>query len=260
MAGRARRSTRLGSARHQLVFVGRLVATLIHLRHDLPHSVLGLVLRVDRSTITPAVAEIRTLPTQRGARSPTVPACDYGLWPTCSPTPRPKVSSCDWTPPRSWSVGPSRPRWTARIRFREEETERHEGRRRRWPAGPHVVGRRPAAWSYARCHGRPQRGRGRLLPALPRRRSPPGRRLPRPEPPPPWPSTPPRKPRAGALPGGVQRRERDRHEHSSDRITVEHALADHKPWRQLTRWTRRSNRLPEAHRAIANLVSDRTAT
>lgn len=27
-------------ARHQLVFVDRLVATLIHLRHDLPHAVL----------------------------------------------------------------------------------------------------------------------------------------------------------------------------------------------------------------------------
>jgi hypothetical protein len=47
--------------------------------------------------------------------------------------------------------------------------------------------------------------------------------------------TPPRKPRPGALPDRVEQRERDRHEHSSDRITVEHALADHNRWKQLTR-------------------------
>lgn len=42
--------------------------------------------------------------------------------------------------------------------------------------------RHPAAWSYARCHGSPHRGHRRLLPALPRHRGPPGRRLNRPEP------------------------------------------------------------------------------
>ncbi|MGI5372683.1 transposase family protein [Streptomyces sp. CA-251387] len=63
--------------------------------------------------------------------------------------------------------------------------------------------------------------------------------------------TPPRKPQPGALPGRVDQRERDRHWHSSDRITVEHALADHKRWKQLTRFTHRRDRLPEAYRAIA---------
>nr|WP_246561598.1 transposase family protein [Streptomyces roseirectus] len=38
--------------------------------------------------------------------------------------------------------------------------------------------------------------------------------------------TPPRKPRPGALPDRVEQWERDRHGHSFDRITVEHALAD----------------------------------
>lgn len=36
--------------------------------------------------------------------------------------------------------------------------------------------------------------------------------------------TPPRKPRPGALAGRVEQWDRDRHQHSSDRITVEHAL------------------------------------
>jgi hypothetical protein len=63
-----------------------------------------------------------------------------------------------------------------------------------------------------------------------------------------------------ALPDVHARWERDRHWHSSDRITVEHALADHKRWRQLIRWIHRRHRLPDTHRAIAGLVSDRTAT
>ncbi|GAB1331577.1 hypothetical protein ACE1SV_59160 [Streptomyces sennicomposti] len=55
-------------------------------------------------------------------------------------------------------------------------------------------------------------------------------------------------------------REEARHRHSSKRITGEHALADHKRWKQLTRWTHRRDVLPDTYRAIAGLVSDRNAT
>ncbi|MEU8952634.1 hypothetical protein [Streptomyces sp. NPDC048489] len=34
---------------------------MIHLRHDLPHSVLGLLIGVERFTVTRAIGEIRTL-------------------------------------------------------------------------------------------------------------------------------------------------------------------------------------------------------
>jgi hypothetical protein len=68
------------------------------------------------------------------------------------------------------------------------------------------------------------------------------------------------KPRSGAPPDRVEQWERDRHGHSSDGITVDHALADHKRWKQLTRWTHRRDRLPDTYRAIAGLVSDRTIT
>ncbi|GAA2447915.1 hypothetical protein GCM10010405_34150 [Streptomyces macrosporus] len=71
--------------------------------------------------------------------------------------------------------------------------------------------------------------------------------------------TPPRKPRPGAPPARVEPWERDRHGHSSDRITVEHALADHKRRQRPARFTHRRDRLPETYRAIAGLVSDRTA-
>jgi hypothetical protein len=48
------------------------VATPIHLRHDLPHAVPGLLFGADRST-TRAVGEVRTLPAGRGCAVPDRP-------------------------------------------------------------------------------------------------------------------------------------------------------------------------------------------
>ncbi|MGC0407609.1 hypothetical protein RKD31_000852 [Streptomyces sp. SAI-163] len=71
--GGARKRAAGADARYQLVFGDRLVATLIHLRHDLPHSALGLLFGVDRSTTTRAFAEIRTLLAKRGCAVPDRP-------------------------------------------------------------------------------------------------------------------------------------------------------------------------------------------
>jgi hypothetical protein len=71
--GGARKRAAGAGTRHQLVFVNRLVATLIHLRHDLPHSVLGPLFDVDRSTITRAIGEVRTLLAERGCAVPDRP-------------------------------------------------------------------------------------------------------------------------------------------------------------------------------------------
>lgn len=71
--GGARKRAAGAGARHQLVFVDRLTATLIHLRHDLPHSVLGLLFEVERSTITRAIGEIRALLAERGCAVPDRP-------------------------------------------------------------------------------------------------------------------------------------------------------------------------------------------
>ncbi|MCQ4044754.1 transposase family protein [Streptantibioticus rubrisoli] len=54
------------SAKHRLVFVDRLLATLVHLRHGVTHDVLACWFGVDRSTITPAIAEVRPLLADRG--------------------------------------------------------------------------------------------------------------------------------------------------------------------------------------------------
>lgn len=71
--GGARKRATGAGARHRLVFVDRLVVTLIHLRHDLPHAVLGLLFGVDRSTVTRAVGQIRTLLAERGCAVPDRP-------------------------------------------------------------------------------------------------------------------------------------------------------------------------------------------
>lgn len=47
---------------YRLVFVDRLLATLVHLRHAVTHDVLACWFGVDRSTITRAVGEVRPLP------------------------------------------------------------------------------------------------------------------------------------------------------------------------------------------------------
>jgi hypothetical protein len=71
--------------------------------------------------------------------------------------------------------------------------------------------------------------------------------------------TPPRKANKICPPEVHEARARARHQPSSRRITVEHALADHKRWKQLAHWTHRRDRLPATYQAIAGLVSDRTA-
>jgi hypothetical protein len=53
-------------AKHRLVFVDRLLATLVHLRHGVTHDVLACWFGVDRSTITRAVGEVRPLLAERG--------------------------------------------------------------------------------------------------------------------------------------------------------------------------------------------------
>ncbi|MGW7825229.1 transposase family protein [Streptomyces puniciscabiei] len=68
----ARPATRLrewavgAGAKHKFVFVDRLLATLVNLRHGTTHDVLACWFGVDRSTITRAIGEVRPLLAQRG--------------------------------------------------------------------------------------------------------------------------------------------------------------------------------------------------
>ncbi|WP_246156946.1 transposase [Streptomyces xiamenensis] len=66
LASRPRRRAMGAGAKHKLVFVDRLLATLVHLRHGATHDVLACWFGVDRSTITCAVGEVRPLLATRG--------------------------------------------------------------------------------------------------------------------------------------------------------------------------------------------------
>jgi hypothetical protein len=73
-------------------------------------------------------------------------------------------------------------------------------------------------------------------------------------------SAPPKKPGKDALPEETTRWEQQRHQQSSRRICVEHAIAEPKQWRPLQRYLGRRDHFQETALAIAGLVSDRAAT
>ncbi|MEU7018813.1 transposase family protein [Streptomyces sp. NPDC046385] len=57
LASRPRRRAVGAGAKHRFVFVDRLLAVLVHLRHGVTHDVLACWFGVDRSTITRAIGE-----------------------------------------------------------------------------------------------------------------------------------------------------------------------------------------------------------
>ncbi|MGW7244310.1 transposase family protein [Streptomyces sp. NPDC054804] len=66
MTARPRQRAVGAGAKHKFVFVDRLLATLVSLRHGTTHDVLACWFGVDRSTITRAIGEVRPLLAQRG--------------------------------------------------------------------------------------------------------------------------------------------------------------------------------------------------
>jgi hypothetical protein len=72
-------------------------------------------------------------------------------------------------------------------------------------------------------------------------------------------TAPPKKPSKDATAEDAASYEQARHQQSSQRICVEHAIAEPKQWRPMQRWTGRRNSFEETSQAVAGLVSDRTA-
>ncbi|MEU4406433.1 hypothetical protein AB0F88_18090 [Streptosporangium sp. NPDC023963] len=72
-------------------------------------------------------------------------------------------------------------------------------------------------------------------------------------------TTPPKKPGKDTTPAEVTPGEAQRHRQSSQRICVEHAIAEPKQWRSMQRWIGRREHFAPIARAIAGLVSDRCA-
>jgi hypothetical protein len=72
-------------------------------------------------------------------------------------------------------------------------------------------------------------------------------------------SAPPKKPGSNTPPEETTRWEQQRHQQSSQRIRIEHAIAEPKQWRPLQRYPGRREQSQETALAIAGLVSDRAA-
>ncbi|MFJ4634044.1 transposase family protein [Streptomyces sp. NPDC088847] len=66
LTARPRKRAVGAGAKHQFVFVDRLLATLVSLRHGTTHDVLACWFGVDRSAITRAIGEVRPLLALRG--------------------------------------------------------------------------------------------------------------------------------------------------------------------------------------------------
>jgi hypothetical protein len=64
--GGGRRRAAGAGRKQKLVFTDRLLVTLVHLRHQLPHAALAELYAVDRSTVSAAVREVRPLLAARG--------------------------------------------------------------------------------------------------------------------------------------------------------------------------------------------------
>ncbi|MFC8495078.1 transposase family protein [Streptomyces sp. NPDC057235] len=66
LASRPRKRAVGAGAKRRLMFIDRLLAALVHLRHGATHDVLACWFGVDRSTITRAIGEVRPLLAERG--------------------------------------------------------------------------------------------------------------------------------------------------------------------------------------------------
>jgi hypothetical protein len=246
---------------YDLAFTDRVIATLVHLRFQLPHAALAELYRVDRSTVTRAVHEVRPLLAARGFAVPGKPglrlraladvfayAAAEGVELRIDGTEvqvrRPRAGK----PGRRAFVSGKKKQNTKKAaviagpdggtlwagafrpgRMHDQTAVRSEGIADLFRQYPQVKAKVDAGYrGLAReFHGQVQ--------------------------------APPLKPGKDAGPEETAAYEAERHQQSSERICVEHANAEHKQWRPLQRYLGRRENFDETYAAIAGLVSDRAA-
>jgi hypothetical protein len=246
---------------HDLPFTDRVIATLVHLRFQLPHAALAALYRVGRSTVTRAIREVRPLLAARGFAVPGHPglrlrtladvfayAAAEGAGLRIDGTEvqvrRPKAGK----PGRRAFVSGKKKQNTKKAtvitgpdggtlragafrpgRMHDQTAARTEGIADLFRQYPQVKAKVDAGY----------RGLAKEFPDRVQ--------------------APPLKPKKDAAPEETAAYEVRRHEQSSERICVEHANAGHKQWRPLQRYPGRREYFDETYTAIAGLVSDRAA-
>jgi hypothetical protein len=246
---------------HDLPFTDRVIVTLVVLRHQLPHAALAGLYRVDRSTVTRAVREVRPLLAARGFAVPHRPglrlhtladvfayASAHGVElridgtevqvrrPRASrPGRRAFISGKKKTNTKKATVvtdGEGRTLWAGAFRpgrMHDQTAVRTEGIADLFTRFPEVKAKVDAGY----------RGLAKEFPGQVQ--------------------APPLKPEKDATPEETAAWDQARHKQSSERICVEHANAEHKQWRTLQRYLGRRENFDETYMAVAGLVSDRAA-
>jgi hypothetical protein len=246
---------------HDLPFTDRVIVTLVHLRFQLPHAALAGLYKVDRSTVSRAISEIRPLLSARGFAVPGEPgirlrtladvfayAAARGVELRIDGTEvqvrRPKAGK----PGRRAFVSGKKKQNTKKAtvitgpdggtlwagafrpgRMHDQTAVRTEGIVDLFRQYPQVKAKVDAGY----------RGLAKEFPDQVQ--------------------APPLKPKKDAAPEETAAYEELRHRQSSQRICVEHANAEHKQWRPLQRYLGRREYFDQTYAAIAGLVSDRAA-
>jgi Helix-turn-helix of DDE superfamily endonuclease len=226
---------------HQLVFTDRVLVTLVVLRFQLPHQALAVLYGVHRATIPRAIHEVGPLLAKPGFAVPGMPGvrlrtlADVSAYAAAQGV-QLRLDGTETQVRRRRVNRPGRRRLSQARKSREH----HQGHHRLRRPGSDAVGRGGAARADTRP-GRDQARRDRGLAAATRRRPRHGRcRLPGPGQGI-WRSVhaPLPKPAKDAPPQELAAWRQARKQQSSQRICVEHAIAEHKQWRALQRWTGR---------------------
>ncbi len=246
---------------HDLPFADRVIATLVILRFQLPHAALAVFYGVHRCTITRAAGEIRPLLAQRGFAVPGQPglrlrtladvfayAAAEGVTLRIDGTEvqvrRPRASrpgrrafvsgkkKQNTIKATAVSDGHGRLLWLGAFR----PGRMHDVTALRTDGIEDLLRRHPDVRAEADAG---YQGLARDFPAQV--------------------SAPPKKPGKNAPPEDTARWEQHRHQQSSQRICIEHAIAEPRQWRSLQRWIGRREYFQETALAIAGLVSDRAA-
>jgi hypothetical protein len=246
---------------HDLPFTDRVIVTLVHLRFQLPHKALAGLYRVDRSTVTRAIHEIRPLLAARGFAVPGEPGIRLktlaGLFayaaargvtirldgtevqvrrpPAGKPGRRAFISGKKKQNTEKATVATDakgRTLWSGAFRpgrMHDQTALRTEGIADLFTQFPQVSAKVDAGY----------RGLAKQFPGQV--------------------EAPPLKPKKDAAPEEAAAYEEQRHQQSSERICVEHANAEHKQWRPLQRYLGRREYFEQTFLAISGLVSDRAA-
>jgi hypothetical protein len=244
----------------KLLFMDRLLVTLVHLRLGLPHAALAGLHGVDRSTLSAAVRQIRPLLASRGFAVPDRPGVRLRTLESVFAYAEAEGVGLriDGTGVQVRRPKAGRPGRTAFVSGRKKQTTIKttafsDGQGRTVFSG--VV--RPG-----RMHGQTAvrtegiAGRIRQHPQVKAKAGEGCRGLANEFPD--QVDAPPGKPKddapIGEQPAWCEQRRRQ----CSARICVEHTNAEYKQWRPLQRFTGRREAYPETHPAIAGLVSDRS--